>query len=592
MYPTSDNYKRAIKGTSVNYKWYGTITFKDGLYVTFNNQNIDQNKSKITKQVVSGENLEIGNVFSSELKLTLRDSDDWQISSKTYNFYDAIITLNFRLEYNDNGTTRTETVPCGIYKVTEAERTYHTVSLVAYDYASNFNTKLAVRFSETMSPYDAISAICGLCNVQLGMTEAQVMIFPNGDRDDLPMNIYKKGTSYKEILGNICTLLSCNAVIDRSGRLILAEYGKISVRALTPSERYSTSYVDYIGHYTTLYVVNKKGEVDDYAVHSLLPYRELAMNIGKNTLFNKYDNGDRNTIADNILTYLYNIVYSPCSVTMPCDPSIDIGDMISVIGGEINGTYTKTLDTEVHQDKQYYMMRVVDFSFDFEPVTPVGDEDPYSMGWYEVGAGVLCTKIEIPLYGQMKITSEAGSYELDVDPYATEKEQEKKQDTDDQNDKWEEQEGYNGENDDKWEQQEQHNNDTDESIGDMGEALSGLASRLAIVYVFPYATNAGTISDGGSAEVLRFKFNCERENESVSFHSEISFVVSTTVSELAYGDCNLTVNYILDNEVVNTAMHTYGDGKAILTLNGCFTEMAQGDHLFDVQFAVSGGSIS
>lgn len=589
MYPTSDNYKRAIKAPTVSYKWYGTITFSDNLYVSFDSKNIDQNKSKFTRQCVSGESLEIGNVFSSELKLTLRDSDDWKISSKTYNFYDAIITLNFRLEYDDNGTTRTETVPCGIYKVTEAERTYHTVSLVAYDYANKFNAKLAVRFSETMTPYDAISAICGLCNVQLGMTEAQVMTFPNGDRDDLPMNIYKKGTSYKEILGNICTLLSCNAVIDRSGRLILAEYGRISARALTPSERYSTSYVDYVGQYTSLCVVNSKGEVDTYEGHTLMPYRDLTINIGKNTLFNKYDSSSKDGIVGEIMGYLGAVIYSPCSVTMPCDPSIDVGDLISVIGGEIEGMYVKTLDTVV-EDKQYYTIRQWEFVFD--PVTPVGNENPFALGWYEEGAGVLCTKIEIPLYGQMKITSEAGSYELDTDPYATEKEQEKQQDKNDDNDKWEEQEQHNSENDDKWEQQEQHNNDTDESIGEMGEALSGLASRLAIVYVFPYATNPGTISDGGSAEVLRFKFNCERENESVSFHSEISFVVSTTVSELAYGDCNLTVNYILDNEVVSTAMHTYGDGKAILTLNGCFTEMAQGDHLFDVQFAVSGGSIS
>lgn len=588
MYPTSNGYKSAIKAQTVNYTWNGTITFADGQRISFNNENIDQNKSKITKQCVSGESLEIGTVFASELKLTLRDTSDWKISSKSYNYYDSIIRINFVLEYKDNGQTRYETVPCGIFKVTEAERTYHTVSLVAYDYASNFTKKLADKFTDTMSPYNAIMALCLLADVEFGMTEVEVSNFPNGEID-LPMNIYKKGTSLKEILGNICTILGCNAAINRGGDLYLMQYGQISQRALTPSERYSTSYVDYVGQYTSICVVNKKGEIDTYEGFPLMPYRALTLNIGKNTLLNKVSDGQRDTIIHELMGYLSGVVYSPCNVTMPCDPSIDVGDLISVISGEIEGMYVKTLDTVV-EDKQYYTIRQWEFVFD--PVTPVGNENPFALGWYEEGAGVLCTKIEIPLYGQMKITSEAGSYELDTDPYVTEKEQEKQQDQNDNNDKWEDQDERNSENDEKWEEQEQHNNDTDESIGDMGEALSGLASRLAIVYVFPYATNAGTISDGGSAEVLRFKFNCERENESVSFHSEISFVVSTTVSELAYGDCNLTVNYILDNEVVNTAMHTYGDGKAILTLNGCFTEMAQGDHLFDVEFAVSGGSIS
>ena len=588
MYPTSNGYKSAIKAQTVNYTWNGTITFADGQRISFNNENIDQNKSKITKQCVSGESLEIGTVFSSEIKLTLRDTADWKISSKSYNYYDSIVRINFVLEYKDNGQTRYETVPCGIYKITEAERTYHTVSLVAYDYASKFTKKLEDKFTDTMSPYNAIMALCLLADVEFGMTEVEVSNFPNGEID-LPMNIYKKGTSLKEILGNICTILGCNAAINRGGDLYLMQYGQISQRALTPSERYSTSYVDYVGQYTSICVVNKKGEIDTYEGFPLMPYRALTLNIGKNTLLNKVSDGQRDTIIYELMSYLGGVVYSPCNVTMPCDPSIDVGDLISVISGEIEGMYVKTLDTVV-EDKQYYTIRQWEFVFD--PVTPVGNENPFALGWYEEGAGVLCTKIEIPLYGQMKITSEAGSYELDTDPYVTEKEQEKQQDQNDNNDKWEDQDERNSENDEKWEEQEQHNNDTDESIGDMGEALSGLASRLAIVYVFPYATNAGTISDGGSAEVLRFKFNCERENESVSFHSEISFVVSTTVSELAYGDCNLTVNYILDNEVVNTAMHTYGDGKAILTLNGCFTEMAQGDHLFDVQFAVSGGSIS
>ena len=282
------------------------------------------------------------------------------------------------------------------------------------------------------------------------------------------------------------------------------------------------------------------------------------------------------------------MVYSPCNVTMPCDPSIDVGDLISVIGGEIEGMYVKTLDTVV-EDKQYYTIRQWEFVFD--PVTPVGDENPFEMGWYEEGAGVLCTKIEIPLYGQMKITSEAGSYELDTDPYATEREQEKQQDQNDDNDKWEEQEGYNGENDEKWEQQEQHNNDTDESIGDMGDALNNLATKMAVNYVFPYEINTEPIADGGSANVLRFRFKCDRDGDTVAFYSMVNFAVSTTTGE-SFNDCNLTVRYILDGAQSASAIHTYTDGNAILTLNGCFAQLTAGDHTFDVQFALSGGGIS
>ena len=115
---------------------------------------------------------------------------------------------------------------------------------------------------------------------------------------------------------------------------------------------------------------------------------------------------------------------------------------------------------------------------------------------------------------------------------------------------------------------------------------------MAVNYIFPYAVNTNPISDGSSAYVLRFRFKCDRDGDTVAFYSMVSFTVSTTVSNNAYNDLELTVTYEMDGSTIATAVHTYDDGYAILTLNGIMAEPTAGDHTFDVKFACSGGGIS
>ena len=212
MWAVSNKYKEYIANKTVEYVWYGQIVFDDGTTVTFDNENVDQNKSRLTRQLVKGENLEVGGVFSGELILGLRDSAAWNISDRSYDYEDAEVTLYFRLNFPDNTS---ESVLCGKFLVNKAERTYHTVTLTAYDAINKLNEKLDHVYSGLFSPYDAISAVCSSAGVTFAMTRAQVEALPNGRISTLKMASYKKGVTYKKILGDICTILGVNAVCDR-----------------------------------------------------------------------------------------------------------------------------------------------------------------------------------------------------------------------------------------------------------------------------------------------------------------------------------------------------------------------------------------
>ena len=639
MWAVSNKYKEYIAKKTVEYVWYGQIAFTDGTTATFDNENVDQNKSRLTRQIVKGENLEVGGVFSGELVLGLRDSAAWKISDRTYKYEESEVTLYFRLKYPDNTS---EDVLCGKFIINKAERTYHTVTLTAYDDINKLNEKLANVYTGNFEPYDAISSICSAAGVTLGMTKAQIEAFPSGTRSDLKLGSYKKGVTYKKILGDICAILGVNAICDRYNRLILIKINPTSVREVGAEHRYSSSYIDYIGHYSIMYYALKNGdvmEVDDGST-SDPPIKQLGINIGKNTLLEEYDTETTSWILYGILYNNFrNVYYSPVNVTMPADPSLDVGDMISIVGGEIIGTYIKTIQTSVDPNQTYYEKddeefspvtpigtenpsakgwyeKIVDtyiethdaavvegktyyeYTAGYTRVTPVGDEDPSEEEWYILGQQMVCTKIEMPLYGQMRIISEAGVYELEVNEYATKKEQEqqdKQKDDDEEQKKNEEDIGNLNEdvgnlNEDVGGLQDDVGGLQDD-VGGLQDEIDGINSRTSVDYVAPYQTISGGISDGGNAYALRFRVNVTRDGDTVAFHAMIGFEVETTVSENNYGDCVLTVQYLLDDTVTATAYQTYGDGHQILTMNGCFKPSA-GEHTFDVKFAVAGGSLS
>ena len=640
MWGVSNKYKEYIAKRTVEYEWTGTIVFSDGASVTFDNENVDQNKSRLTRQIVKGENLELGGVFAGELILGLRDSAAWNISDRKYDFLDAVVTLNFVLKYPDNTD---ESVLCGTFVVNKAQRTYHTVTLTAYDNINKLNEKLGVALTGNFTPYDAISTICTGAGITLGMTRAQVEALPNGRIDDLKMSVYKKGTAYKKMLGDVCAILGTSAVCDRYNRLVLVEIGTTSVRAIGAANRYSSTYVDYIGHYSTLYYALKNGEVMDVIMQGpeLPDVRELAINMGKNSLLEKYDSDDVRSIMVWILYGLSPILYSPCNIVMPTDPSLDVGDMVSIVGGEITGLYVETIDTSVNPNQKYYEQYIGDYTpvtpigtenpsaknwyekYDdteyythtldthvyegttyyekpsgYSEVIPVGTENPSEEGWYVVGTNLICTKIEMPLYGQMKLTSEAGNYELEIDEYATKKEQEKQEEKKEETEENERRDDDIGnlQNDvgDINEDMDDLHTDVDDlhtDVDDLRTDVDDIASKTSTEYVAPYQTLDTGIADGGQAYALRFRVTCNRDGDTVAFHAMMGFTVSTTYGDNTFNDCNLTIQYLLDDTVIATGVQTYTDGNQILTMNGKLTPTA-GEHTFDVKFAVAGGSLS
>jgi hypothetical protein len=131
----------------------------------------------------------------------------------------------------------------------------------------------------------------------------------------------------------------------------------------------------------------------------------------------------------------------------------------------------------------------------------------------------------------------------------------------------------------------------------VGENLTidntGVLSAEAATKIVP-ATNISVspIVDGSNSDVLTFEFNCKKAVDMIEFFANVNLLVSTTVSNENYSDCVLTITYSLDDVVKATLNQTYRDGYNIVSLNYIITELTQGNHVFKVNFAPVGGSIS
>ena len=113
-------------------------------------------------------------------------------------------------------------------------------------------------------------------------------------------------------------------------------------------------------------------------------------------------------------------------------------------------------------------------------------------------------------------------------------------------------------------------------------------------YITPSTQSTSQINDGSSNTILTFEFFCSVNETIISFNSCVQFNVSTTedIPNEIFGDCTLTINFVLDSVIVKTFDQTYGDGDHVLTLNYLLQNLSSGNHVFGVVLALAGGTIS
>ena len=335
MYPVSDEFINAIENNTRNYYWTGTIITKNLTTYEFGGSDIVKGSCYITHQCCDNSEIELGTVYAAELGITLLLDID------RYTLEDATISIFFNLKLADDSI---ETIPMGVFEISEANRAIKCLELKGYDCMLRFEKSLELT-SSSGTPYDFINMACSACNVEMAQTKAMINSLPNGTDT---LGIYKDNDmeSYRDLLFYIAQVLGCFCQINREGKLQLVPYGNTPVQTIPGTQRFNSSYSDFQTRYTAISSTNLITEQAEY--YALEVDDGLTLNLGSNPFMQFGLVTTRERVLRNILDAISVIDYVPFDSSTIGNPALDPGDVLVFSGGQADATKTSCITSITH----------------------------------------------------------------------------------------------------------------------------------------------------------------------------------------------------------------------------------------------------
>lgn len=317
MYPVSNDYIATVHGDVIKTR----LTFEiDG--TTYTDENILQGSLQITNQCTDTKDVKVGAVYVGELSATFRN-----VNVTRNQWRGKEISLTFYMQTDEDEDTW-ESVPLGVFTVSEAQWKASGVTVKAFDNMQKFDMPLSL--GQTGGKlYDFLVVACTACHVTLAQTEQQIQALPNGNTFFSYFNTNDVQT-WRDLISYIAAMFGGFATINRSGELEFRTYGLTSVDTLTTLNRHTNgSFSDYVTKYTALsYVHIETKETRRYADDI---DDGVTMALGANPfLQNKLQ---AQTALPAILNAVEQIRYTPFNFTTASNPAFDLGDVITCSGG-------------------------------------------------------------------------------------------------------------------------------------------------------------------------------------------------------------------------------------------------------------------
>lgn len=320
MYPVSEAFLQKINENTREYYWTGTITTKKGTKYDFENRDILKGSAYINQKCCSNGEIEIGSVYASEMKITLFNAID------RYILTDAEIRLWYHLKLNDE---KEETVPMGVFIISEANHNIKTLEITAYDRMLLLDKDFKIT-DMTGTPYEILSLLAADCAIELAQSEDQIKALTNGGET---FSVYMDNDieTWRDVLFYLSQAMCCFAAFNREGKLELRQYSMRSVFEINNSHRFESSFSDFKTRYTAISSTNQRTKMAEY--YALETDNGLTMNLGTNPLLQYGLKGTRERIHKKILEQLSIFEYVPFDSTTIGNPALDAGDVIVHKGG-------------------------------------------------------------------------------------------------------------------------------------------------------------------------------------------------------------------------------------------------------------------
>lgn len=323
MYAVSHKFREAMMRPVQRHRIRGTVNG-----VAFTESHILAGSFSITGQCSDASNVQIGQVYTSELKATLLKN----LNLSRYTLMNSEIAPYFGLRLD---TGAYEYIPLGVFNISKASWGAVGVEITAYDNMS----KLDRSFSTSVlvgTPFELLTLACNSCGLELGNRVRDFESFANGTRR---LQLYADNdiSTWRDLVSWVAQTCACNVFADRQGKIVLRAYGQEVVDDIDTEHRLTGStFDDYETRYTGLSVVDKaeqqtvyfSAEVDD----------GLTYNLGSNPFLQAPLDGTVEELCREILSALARIRYVPFTVDMIGNPAYDLMDVLRFEDGIADGT--------------------------------------------------------------------------------------------------------------------------------------------------------------------------------------------------------------------------------------------------------------
>ncbi|QWT53777.1 hypothetical protein [Eubacterium sp. MSJ-33] len=316
MYQVSEEYLKQTKRKVQTFRLAGTVN-----KIAFTNHDILSGSFTITNQCSEQNDVKIGSVYIGELKCTFKP--DLQVPDWT----NAQIIVSEGLLIDG---TAWEDVPLGVYTVSEANDTEYGVDITAYDNMARFNRSCTVDIT-IGTPYELLTLACTTCEVELGLTQADVDALPNGTES---LSLYTENDieTWQDFVFWVAQATGTIATMDREGKLVLRSYTQNVVDTLTNHERFTGSkFSKFETRYSGLSCVNMENDTTSY--YGSDPDNYLTYNLGSNPFLQYGVDSYKEQIRRAVLDALLKIDYVPFETSCLCGAMYDLGDIIRCTDG-------------------------------------------------------------------------------------------------------------------------------------------------------------------------------------------------------------------------------------------------------------------
>lgn len=236
----------------------------------------------------------IGATTSQTLDLTLLNKGDIVYGTST-----------IKVEIGLKIGSIVEYIPIGIYNIDDIEKTDYTIKITAYDNMIKFERNFTTSLGDTLTLQQVVSELTRITGVQF--------------TGSLPSYTVKKleGFTCREILSYVASLCGGNAVITRDGKFTIVTPADVNYSIGT------SNYFDYKREETKY----KIGKISCQAGEEILS----KGSIGADTMELEFENSwITSTILTDVYTKLNGFEYLGYSMKWQGDPSIDVGDIVTI----------------------------------------------------------------------------------------------------------------------------------------------------------------------------------------------------------------------------------------------------------------------